>query len=392
MINTSIVKDDKDKDCRALPNDFYNRFLDKSDLGKFVELVKKHAELQLLFRGNSSEDGMAVIYRNNHAMFTIRPDYVEFNPNYLRYDPDWERKLSDLMKIYDKKEKPELCSVIRNTKKNGKHTYRCSFGSKRINANIHEDFLNGLSAPRKELRDRSLYEFLTEIFDIYFNKTDEKFSKDQFLIWGNKYDSKYKNEVVQVREKSNYLEKKRQQQLFSIMKCQDNGYYFYDMEFAEKRHSYGEKNNPDMQALRFECGMPKAWVFVEVKSTLNACGGDSGLDKHIPRMLDYIKDDSKILNRKREALLLFHQYQKLGLFDIKEKIEPSAFDSLKPEIIVIFTDEAKGKWKNYEEMYKNTSVDNVDLEGNEEMALPKDSALLVKNFECSFENKESDND
>jgi hypothetical protein len=392
MINTSTVKDNEDKDCRALPYNFFKRFLDDEDLGKFVKLVNNHEELELLFRGNSSEEGTAVIYRNNHAMFTIRPDDVEFNPNYLRYDPDWESKLEDLMNLYDKKEKPTLCPVERNTNEKGEHSYSCSFKSKRINATINEDFLNALSHPIAELGSKSLYEFLSEIFDVYFNKTDEMFSKDQFLIWGNKNDSKYKNEVVQVRKKSNYLEKKRQQQLFSVMNDQDDGYYFYDMEFAEKGASSGKKNNPDMQALRFEGGVPKAWVFVEVKSTVGACGGESGLDKHIPRMIDYITDDNKILNRKREALLLFHQYQEIGLFDIKRKIEPSVFDSLNPEIIVIFTDKAKGKWKQYEEMYKNTSVKKVTLGGNEEMALPKDSALLVKNFERSSEDKESDKD
>lgn len=369
-----MEKNEKDLDCRAIPNTFYDRFADKNDLGKFVDLVLKHKELELLFRGNSSDEGMAVVYRNNHAMFIIRPQTVEFNPNYLRYDPNWNATLDMLMKIYTKRNRPTLCAVTKKINKKGIPSYSCSFGSKRIIASIDSAFLNALCNPVKELDDKSLYDIFSEIFDIFFCKDDERYSIDQFLVWANRYDSKYAGEVVQVRGKSNYLEKKRQQQLFHIMRNQEDGYYFYDMEFAEKGKTSGDKNKPDMQAIRFEKGKPKAWVFVEVKSTVSACGGDSGLDKHVPRMLEYIDDKNNIIKRKREALLLFHQYQELGLFSIKREIDPREFDLLNPEVIVIFTDEAKKCWRKYKTIYDETSEEVIKLEGKE------NTAILVKGF------------
>lgn len=346
MINNKPVKMEGDWDCRALSDIFFKR-LQKGKLKPFVDLVKKPgSKLELVLRGNNYQDkkpltgGEAVIYMNNHAMFKIHPQSVEINPNYLRYDPDWEKDLEKLKNEFFFKEIPTMGEVRQN-----KGVYSRSFEKDHMTAAITPEFLDKLD---------DLCYFWTNVFVGFFDKKGHQI--DQFLE-NAKNDEAYKDKDLQKTKKVE-LEKIRQQQLYSSMCNTCDGYYFYDMEFQQKhkceKHAKKDKekglsNNPDMQALRFDKnGKPVAWVMVEVKSRKGAFEGSAGLKKHIDSMKKYIKCDDYVNNRRREAYLLFIQYKKLGLLKGNVNIDADLFDKLVPEIILVFTDkEAVTKWNNF---------------------------------------------
>ena len=391
MDQNIFVKNNEDWDCRALPSEFIERFgksSHKISLFPFIELVTAHEELELVFRGNHysknpNSGGEAVIYRNNHAMFTIRAKSVLFNPNYLRYYPDWENALNDLVNIYgyNHGKIPKLgkvkCSKNPRTKA---VSFSCSFEKDYISAPITEKFFEKLN---------DLYLLFSKIFDAFFS-TDQAFMDDQFLIWGNVNDQEYKGQV-KFKKKKIEQEKIRQQQLFSLMKNQENGYLFYDMEFEQKHQSKedaevdrinGLNNKPDMQAIRFdESGNPKAWVFVEVKCTESAYNGNSSLKKHIEKMRKYIANEENLIRRRREAYLMLSQYEKLGLINLKKKINPSVYEKLDAEVVIIFSDEAIQKWKTDTDKtiiaLRNKQINSL----GEEFQLPDgSSAILIKDM------------
>ena len=349
-----LIKNKNDWDCRAIPERFLERFYNtekENSLIPFVNLVIENDELEMVLRGNHygnnpNAGGEVIIYRNNHAMFTIRPRTVTFNPNYLRYDPDWEDAIAQLVEIYkyNKGVIPKLGPVIRSINpRTHVVSYSCSFETDEISVPISNDLLAKL---------QELYEFFTKIFDKFFS---EEYCQDQFLLWGNRNDSVYKGKV-EFKKKKIELEKIRQQQLYAQMNSQKNGYFFYDMEFeqkhktmadAEKDRENGLNNKPDMQAIRYdEEGKPQAWVFVEVKCTESAYNGTSSLKEHIEKMRKYISDTSNLTRRRREAYLMLHQYEQMELINLERPIDPSEFENLPAEIILIFTDIAIDKWKS----------------------------------------------
>lgn len=354
-----MQKTKDDWDCRAISEDFLDKFRAPTANKKgvsyapFIELVKKHSELSLAFRGNDYvkenplSGGKVVIYRNNHAMFTITKQKVSFNPNYLRYSPDWQTILKKLIQCYGynngKMLRPGNVKYSKNVYTNVE-TWSCSFAKDSINANLDEDYFNHLE---------DIYELLSKVFDRFFDEND--YLLDRFLLWCNDNDEAFKGKIKQKRKKIE-LEKIRQQQLFECMKEQKNGYFFYDMEFQQKHRSKSEReedrkkglnNKPDMQAIRFDNeGKPSAWVFVEVKCTEAAYGGKSGLMTHIEKMKLYIKNTENLERRRREAALILMQYQELGLIQLERKVEETEYLHLPAEIVLIFTDAAIRLWNN----------------------------------------------
>lgn len=367
MDETLFVKNDLDWDCRAIPDDFLKRFLGKTgevSFYPFLQLVKEHKELAIAFRGNDysgkliddcnryigkpTNGGAVIIYRNNHAMFTIKPQSVSFNPNYLRYYPNWQTVIKDLVLTYGfNKGKIPVLGPVKKSENSRTHVvaFSCSFEKGSISAPITPDLLSKID---------DLYALLTKIFDAFFS-LDKEYETDQFLKWGNDNDPVYKGRVI-FKKKKIELEKIRQQQLFTMMKNQEDGYLFYDMEFEQKHKSAEEaevdrknglNNKPDMQAIRFDSkGNPVAWVFVEVKCTESAYGGKSSLKNHIEKMRKYIKDADNLNRRRREAYLMLYQYNQLGLLNLNREIDIESFNNLKSEVIIVFTDEAINRWEN----------------------------------------------
>lgn len=304
------VKLETDDDCRAIPESFLEMFLEGGLYHNFIELVKK-PELELCFRGNSySKDsgptsgGRVCIYRNNHAVFTITPRTIYFNTAYLKYCSDRKERLDKLINVYGFNGGK---SVDCEKKVNSKNTTV----SKKADAEIMNQIVE-------------LYEnVLEKVFDDYFEAKD-------------------------------VLEKRRQQQLFTKMQNQTDDYFFYDMEFQQKHENKaaqdaakknGESNKPDMQAIRFgKDGKPNALVFVEVKSTESAYKGKSGVIKHMESMRNY-REDLYLEKRQREAYLLLHQYERLGLRTFERKLEEAEYMQLPLMHIFVFTDKAIEKWE-----------------------------------------------
>ncbi len=351
-MNDALMKTKDDMDCRAISKGFLERFSKGKDLYPFVSLVNKHPELEFCLRGNGTPEKV-VIYRNNHAMFTITSGTVYFNPNYLRYCGDWDKKLDILYSYgYGKGKRIELGEVKQTTR-----GYSCSFKeSPAFSVAITEQFMNRLD---------DVYKTISEIFDCYFD--DENCKKDCFL------------ESKGYIKLSNHerLEKKRQQQLYKELKNQKAGFFFYDMEFQQKHENQtalkedinqGINNKPDMQAIRFDKdGNPKAWVSVEVKCTAEAYNGKSGLETHSLKTDNYSRENLEA--RKREAYLLLHQYKELGFIKLNKALDASKFDQLSYEKLFVFTDEAIGLWKkdpkhknDHSNDEKYTFVDKVTKE------------------------------
>lgn len=389
-----FIKIDSDWDCRAIPDKLLNRFLKDSkapSLYPFLELVQKHKELEIGLRGNDhngkpTNGGTVIIYRNNHAMFTVKYKSVTFNPNCLRYYPEWQTAIEELVSKYgfNKGSIPRLGPVVKSeNRRTNAVSFSCSFENSSISAPISEKLSS-------ELED--LYTLFTRIFDAFFSD-DGTYKLDRFLSWGNENDLEYKGKVI-FKEKKKELEKIRQQQLFSLMKKQKDGYLFYDMEFKQKHKSSndakidrlkGLDNKPDMQAIRFDSdGKPQAWVFVEVKSTGSAYDGRSSLMDHLEKMRKYIMDEENLKRRRREAYMMLYQYNKLGLLNLERDIDIAEYEDIPAEIIIILTDEAIDKWVN------DTDKDILALKDKQDNALGVEitlgdgsRAILVKDMKIS---------
>ncbi len=331
-------KGNKEIDCRAISSVFFEEFGENKRLEPFVKLVKEHKELELLFRGNSSDKGSAVIYRNNGAMFTITyPDKIEFDLNYLRYDIEWAKHLESLKRLYNNTDSfsPEIKEKKDN--KTGKIKKSCEITQK-LCADLTEDFCNNLD---------EIYSLMSLIFYRYFDYSGDCL-RDHFREYVNSNLPAEKK--LRASTKKRKTEKIRQQQLYTQLKKSKNGYFIYDLEFAQKNDQSDSKNKPDMQAIRFDKkGMPVAWVLVEVKSTESACNGAAGLNKHIACMQGYLTKEKLIEKRCEEAYKLLSQYRELGLISLETELHPSDFEKLDTEIILIFTDEAIDVWNDYKQ-------------------------------------------
>lgn len=85
-------------------------------------------------------------------------------------------------------------------------------------------------------------------------------------------------------------------------------------------------NEPDMLAIKYEGGNPKALVLIEVKSTESACKGEkSGIKKHMEGMKEYAEQHVFMNKRRIDAYESLLQYQRMkfipGDVEIKEITE-----------------------------------------------------------------------
>ena len=109
----------------------------------------------------------------------------------------------------------------------------------------------------------------------------------------------YAYDKKQICRKSHNTEKDRQQQLYAAYFLNDVPTY-YDIEYTE--HNSAANNVPgrfDLLGLRKENGA-YTLLLTELKSTLNACDGKSGIAKHESDYTKYL-DSSFIETRKAEA-------------------------------------------------------------------------------------------
>lgn len=297
MITNSIPKCfAAEDDCRAISQDGpLWKALSEGELSALVELVKNKPDLELCFRGNSSTDSITVYYNNNQFV-----RYYESN-NRIKatFNRDHARYFEDREKINKQ--------IAKELKRPG-------------------DFENFYDLRKKVMRS-------------YF---DESLTKD------------YIKGIVLDRKKDCKYEKQEQQKLMTANTNRENGYYIYDMEYAqafqsrevkeiyEKLTASEKHNKPDSLAIRYEEGKPVALVFVELKTTKSAMTGNSSAINHIIGMRNFVEWDKKknkgqfIKNRLVEAHEVMEEYQILNLHGCGiRKVED--FTSLPVELLLVIT-------------------------------------------------------
>ena len=318
-------KKNRKEDNRALLESELRAFLGdnpKIPLNPFVQLVKDYSELELCFRGNSESSPRISIYSNNHVIFSVfTTGKIVISFNHARYCEKWERYFETLTKEYgfngsknktNDKGDIDVGEMTRSLKYNKPLTYP---------------------------QVRALYEtVLKPMFGEYFEAEGKSDVVDYFKH----------GVLVKAAGKK---EKRRQQEIYRKFISTSNGYFFYDLEFAQrhenKKAQIEDKSNnkPDMQAIRFDSnGKPEKIVFVEVKCTDAAMKGASGLEEHLKKMKAY----AKLEDRRKEACQIMNQYAKLGLRGLSntDMFDYEDFARLELEILLVFTDDAIGLWEN----------------------------------------------
>ena len=284
-----------EEDHRCLSDAALAKFLPGNPWCKFIDLVKAHpGELAFCFRGNS--ENAAVIYYRNHVAFHITAKgYVKFNFDHARYL------------------KPEAWSAQREL------LLRCGYSFEK----------------KQQERPRDGSESIG-----YVTMPPEAVQKLTPKALEALYTGSIRQMIDSFSEAQGLKEKSVQQQLFlsTSFKTLRDGCFFYDMEF---RQPYGRllhcKNQPDMLGIRFDAaGVPRRMLFAEVKSTLAALGGESGLDAHIRGMEAYPPGLLPI--RGLDACRILQQYRALGLLEeCPTSLQEADFTSLPREILLIFT-------------------------------------------------------
>lgn len=305
----------KEEDRRALSAHAVKKFLPGQPYHIFVQLVKKYPELAFCFRGNS--DDAAIVYYKNHAAFYItKSGNIRFNFNHARFMPDWrERKkqMEDIGYSFQNKDTPRLSGTSYS--------------------------IGDVSMPKKQAEQLTFHK-LEELYTCTIRPMLESFFCAKEKGEYDRFRAEYSPDHEQRVSDLDLAEKPVQQQLFLACKKLENGYFFYDLEFAQP---YGKmlgcKNQPDLLAVRFDrAGKPKRLVFVEVKSKPEALGGASGLAAHIRGMEHY--PDWLLPVRGRDACHILEQYVQLGLISQPARnFQEEEFAGLPKEILLIFTGE-----------------------------------------------------
>ena len=326
-----LIQSHKDDDSRALLKEELDAFLGinpRKPLSPFIELVKKHKELELCFRGNSEKNPRVSIYfRNNIIMNVYIAGRIEVSFNHARYCENWKDYYNSLRETF-------------------------GFNCKDLNESDEEVNIGYITRPmyyegRKPLK-------YDQIEDLYMNILKPMYLR-YFDVAGKEKVSDYfkKGELVKPDKKT---EKERQQEIYRRFTSINDGYFFYDLEFAQRHENNQElsndksNNKPDMQAIRFDKnGKPDRIVFVEVKCTESAMRGESGIVEHLRKMKLY--DEKKLINRRKEACDIMNQYAQLGLRHLSEKnhFNYEDYKDLEPEILLVFTDDAINIWEMDEE-------------------------------------------
>ena len=313
MINSN---NEKAEDNRTISEDFLNKLsLENGIYHPFYKAVSEHDDLVLCFRGNCTPEKV-IIYYNNHIVWELYgdEDKVGISFNHARYCKSWREIRDKLGKL--------------------------GFGIKDDNGNPIEPNSKGsigmlfCKCSEKEYKDdpesfvRESYAIVREMMDVFFtpkNSIDHDFFTDK-----------------DTKQKRNYSEKRWQQKLFNDLKYSYTGLFTYDLEFAQPYGaSDSQTNEPDMLAIRYEEGEPKAIVLIEVKSLYSACAPQnkksrSDIFEHIRGMRQY-SESPHIEDRINEACDILNNYQKLKLYVKDGQKIPEKHQELKVECAIIFT-------------------------------------------------------
>lgn len=303
-------------DNRAVSRPFFDKLLKGGVYHPFIKFVKEHSkELVLCFRGNGDPENI-VIYYNNQIVWVLygNEDKIGISFNHARYCEDWwslRDNLGDLGFVIEKNGK-----TIEPNQEGSIGMLYCMCSNEKYKKNPDE------------FVEKS-YKILEKMMQEYF----EPKGKIDYDFFKNKYTDR----------KSNLTEKRWQQKLFNDLKKKETGLFTYDLEF-EQPHGIqtNNTNEPDMLAIRYEEGEPKAIVLVEVKSTYEACTPKykSDIISHLDGMKKYANENvnkKSLDNRRKEASQILSYYRELGLYVDENQIIPDENNILPIECVIIFT-------------------------------------------------------
>ena len=336
----------------------------------FVDYVREneHNDLALCFRGNDSELGKVVIYRNNHMIWELcfkdskgSIPVVRINPNHARFMKDWHSRIvKDFMGLgfkgpkgqdYEQLKK-ENGFVVRHKIKNG-YSYDAVFLEYTPSGGYDEvkKVVTASYSLLKEMQESYFRPKHVEEFDVYYPRSKEPKKERRPRNYIKQYYFEHNTDAGTVDSNSNFyanfqkcIEKHVQQDLFMNNHCLKDGLFIYDLEFAQPSGvpgvKVGNKNKPDMFALRFDSkGKIKSICMIEVKSTKSALKQKSGLKEHLIGMEEYIHVKKLMDHRIKEAKNILKQYHELGLYGVDKGFTEFNFKKIKKEIIFVLTHE-----------------------------------------------------
>lgn len=353
----------KDAYCSGGLSEF-RRFIETTN----VSIKEKYKQLAVLLRGN---DNTLIIYKDNHKIWELSAWIkskdnilckVSFDFNHARYTVNWEE-------YYDKLY--ELGFRIGN--RSGAETLETD-NRIRITRNKKKKVIGGEIGTMSCTREYFDAQFVKCSYQLIMDLVCDFFKNQEIDYFREAVSGQYEEVKNVVGAGSNVLVEKRwQQRLLLHFQDMKNGYYAYDLEFHQifpdskyvkafaKEH--GEEfvnveakniktklgtNEPDMLAIRYEKGVPKALVMLEVKSTKTACESKtSGVKKHLIGMCNYANEEIFMRNRRIDAYQSLLQFQEMGIISGDVEIGEIP-DDLPVEKVLLLTnaripDEEKGK-------------------------------------------------
>lgn len=359
-----VVVKNSNEHRRVIDDKFIKALSSEGILFPVTELVKEHRnELFMAFRRSYIN-----IYYLGHSIYKIEQQKtgyaVTFNFNHARYSEDHVDLLKDLLKLGmelpTRRSEPQIKRLVCDRiDADGKTVSGSNTITKKITCG---------NKPDKKFWDES-YAMLKRIVDDFYNKDKRHdYFKDEDYVSIRK--EKGLPDFEPERDKNPLIEKQHQQKITLANRFSDNGYFVYDMEYAQPNEKQGDKKSGrfDMLALKIENHKATQLLFIELKSTLSACGGASGIEKHKNDMVEYLARKDVIEARKKDAEGILDAYNKL--FQVG-KVDFSEFYSKGPGFAIVLTDEALE--------YKGEYMDQCNmLDGTRENEPQKDESWIMK--------------
>lgn len=265
---------------RMVDQKFLNDLSNGGILSPVTESVKLSNDLMMAFRS-----GYINIYYRGHSLYKIAQKNggytVSFDFNHARYTENYQEKLAGIgMTLPNKRTEPEYPRKVKNKGKE-----KVISGNNTISKYIfkYDSAFWANSLP-----------LLKGLIDDYY--AEDK-AKDYFMAKVAEFGLKSRG------KKSQLLEKRRQQQIALANCFTENGYFVYDIEYAEPKGS-GEKLHGrfDMLAVKVSNAVAEKLLLIELKSTKEACEGTSGIENHRSDMAHYLDpENDKARDRIAEA-------------------------------------------------------------------------------------------
>ena len=329
--------------------------------------VKSHERIAILLRGN---DNRIILYKNNHKILELSAREirgkiicsVRFDYNHARYTKDWYKKLKELEGMgfrLGKSENAEYLpkDIMKKLTGNEERIIKVTRNKKHM---VIGGEIGTISCSKEIFSHDDVEKCLDTIQGLIkdFFKTQSTDYYRQAVSLMYPYVSKTSGSGANV-----LVEKRWQQRLLFHFSNMQDGYYSYDLEFSQKypdkafverfAKKHGDKylvvtadsikealgtNEPDMLAIRYENGEPKALVLIEVKSTLSACKSKtSDVKKHMEGMHEYANQKLFMQNRKTDAFETLCQYQRMGVISNKTSIKEIPDNITDIEKVMLFT-------------------------------------------------------